>query len=181
MPRRSKQLQIVNPEVFDDLPKLKKNQVLLSCPDPNLMDDSCRPYVNTGNWPQWWKELSGAEGSIKRCSGTSDYLATGFTIPLWAKLMIRPSLNGRNWEAQFDLTRDCQQFLIEGFSYSQTGECPVSRARKLQQSNYIKVINPWKIKTPPPVSAPALGPRSKLHNASGGGQYRLLSLRPYGH
>lgn len=81
MLKHSEKLQIVKPEIFHDLPKLKKNQVLLSCVDPNLMDDSCRPYTNNGNWPEWWKELSGSEGGLKRCSGTSDYLSTGFTIP----------------------------------------------------------------------------------------------------
>ena len=158
MRKRSEKLQIVRPDIFYDLPKLKKNQVFLSCADPNLMDDSCRPYTNNGNWPEWWKELSGSDGSLKRCSGTSDYLATGFTIPLWAKLMIRPSLNGKNWDARFDLVTDMGDFGIESFMYSQTGECPVTRVRKLQESNYIKVINPWLIKTPPGWSSLFLPP-----------------------
>ena len=158
MRKRSEKLQIVKPEIFHDLPKLKKSEVFLSCVDPNLMDDSCRPYTNAGNWPEWWKELSGSDGSLKRCSGTSDYLATGFTIPLWAKLMIRPSLNGKNWDAKFDLVTDLGNYGIESFMYSQTGECPVTRARKLQESNYIKVINPWLIKTPPGWSSLFLPP-----------------------
>jgi hypothetical protein len=158
MRKRSEKLRIVKPDTFHDLPKLKKNQVLLSCEDANLMDDSCRPYANDGNWPEWWKALSGSEGGLKRCSGTSDYLATGFTIPLWAKLMIRPSINGQNWDAQFDLVPPCSNFRIESFSYEQTGECPVSKVRKLKKSNYVKVINPWLVKTPPGWSSLFLPP-----------------------
>lgn len=158
MRKHSQKLQIVNPDIFNDLPKLKSGQVFLASEDPNLMDDTCRPYVNNGNWPEWWKELSGNEGSLKRCSGTSDYLATGFTIPLWAKLMFRPSIDGRNWDAKFDLTTDDGNFGIESFMYSQTGECPVSRSRKLKESNYIKVINPWLVKTAPGWSSLFLPP-----------------------
>jgi len=149
MQKRSQRLQIVNSKTFNDIPKLKKGQVLLTPESSLLMDDSCIPYENLGNWPDWWKALSGDEGSLKRCSGTSDYLSVGFTIPLWAKLMFRPSLDGTRWETQFDLGHSKGDFGIEGFGYGQTGECPVTKVRKIQKANYIKVINPWLIKTAP--------------------------------
>jgi hypothetical protein len=63
--------------------------------------------------------------------------------------MFRPSINGKMWEVKFDLTNEVGDFGIEGFSYDQTGECPVSQIRKLPQANYVKVINPWLIKTAP--------------------------------
>ena len=149
MPKRFQKLKIVSPRIFNDLPKIKEGQVLLSPQSNFLMDDSCRPYMNDGNWPEWWKSLSGQEGSLKRCSGTSDYLSTGFTIPLWANLMFRPSLNGKSWDVKFDLTNDFGNFGIESFGYQQTGECPVSRARKMSEAGYVKIINPWLIKTAP--------------------------------
>lgn len=149
MPKRSQKLKIVSPRIFNDLPKLKEGQVLLSAQSNFLMDDSCRPYVNEGNWPEWWKALGGQEGSLKRCSGTSDYLSTGFMIPLWANLLFRPSLNGKSWDVKFDLTNGMGDFGIEGFDYSQTGECPVSRSRKMPEANYVKIINPWLVKTAP--------------------------------
>jgi hypothetical protein len=149
MRKRSQKLKIVSPRIFNEIPKLKGGEVFITPQSKFLMDDSCRPYKNNGNWPEWWKNLSGNEGSVKRCSGTSDYLASGFTIPLWASLMFRPSINGKMWEVKFDLTNEVGDFGIEGFSYDQTGECPVSKIRKLPQANYIKVINPWLIKTAP--------------------------------
>jgi hypothetical protein len=158
MLKRSEKLQIVNPQIFNDIPKLKEGQVFLSPCNMLLMDDLCRPYVNNGEWPEWWKQLPSNEGSLKRCSGSSDYLATGFTIPLWAKVMLRPSINGKEWEAKFDLTNEFGDFGIEGFSYGQTGECPVTKVRKLQEANYVKIINPWLIKTPPGWSSLFLPP-----------------------
>lgn len=158
MRKHSKKLEIVSPRIFNDIPKLKNGEVLL-CPDSRLlMDDSCRPYENSGNWPEWWKALQGNEGSLKRCSGTSDYLSTGFTIPLWAKLEFRPALNSQNWDVRFDLAGHRGNFGIENFSYAQTGKCPVSEVRAKKQSGYVKVINPWLIKTPPGWSSLFLPP-----------------------
>lgn len=147
--KNSEKLKIVSPKIFNDIPKIKEGQVFLSPQIMQLMDDECRPYVNLGNWPDWWKELNGAEGSLKRCSGTSDYLATGFTIPLWAKTMFRPSVDHKSWEAQFDLSNDVGNFGIERFNFSQTGECPVTKVRKIEKANYVKIINPWLTKTAP--------------------------------
>lgn len=156
--KNSEKLQIVSPKVFNDIPKIKEGQVLLTPHVPQLMDDECRPYQNLGNWPDWWKQLSGEEGSLKRCSGTSDYIATGFTIPLWAKLMFRPSVDHKFWEGQFDLSTDMGNFGIEKFSYGQTGECPVTKVRKIEKANYVKVINPWLTKTAPGWSSLFLPP-----------------------
>jgi len=158
MQKRLQELKIVEANAFNNIKKIKPNEILLSPASAMLLDDSCRPYVNLGNWPEWWKQLQGSEGSLKRCSGTSDYLATGITIPLWANLHFRPSLDGKNWQAKFDLTNNLGDFGIEGFSYSQTGECPVSRVKKMPESNYIKVINPWLVKTPPGWSSLFLPP-----------------------
>jgi len=149
MVKNSEKLKIVSPKIFNDIPKIKEGEVFLSPQVMQLMDDDCRPYVNLGNWPDWWKELSGSEGSLKRCSGTSDYLATGFTIPLWAKTMFRPSVDHKSWEAQFDLSNDIGNFGIESFNYGQTGECPVTKVRKIEKANYVKIINPWLTKTAP--------------------------------
>lgn len=158
MQKRSQELKIVEANSFRNIKKLKKNEILLSPATPLLLDDSCRPYENLGNWPEWWKALQGNEGSLKRCSGTSDYISTGITIPLWANLMLRPSIDGKNWQAKFDLANNMGDWGIEGFGFSQTGECPVSKARKMSEANYIKVINPWLIKTPPGWSSLFLPP-----------------------
>ena len=158
MRKHSQQLQIVSPKIFNDIPKLKEGQIFLAPQSLFLMDDLCRPFLNLGNWPDWWRNLTGEEGSIKRCSGTSDYISTGFTIPLWTKLMFRPSMDHRSWDVKFDLTNEIGDFGIEGFSFAQTGECPVTKARKIQNANYVKVINPWLIKTPPGWSSLFLPP-----------------------
>lgn len=158
MPKHSQELKIVEANAFNNIKKIKSNEIILTPASSLLFDESCRPYVNSGNWPEWWKGLHGAEGSLKRCSGTSDYLSLGITIPLWANLSFRPSLNKKVWETNFDLVNNMGNWGVEGFSYEQTGECPVSKVRKLPEANYIKVINPWLIKTPPGWSSLFLPP-----------------------
>lgn len=115
---------------------------------PILFHEKSLPINNTRTWPDWWKEVDSAEGSVRRCAGTADYISLGFTIPLWANLKMRPSPNKRQWESQFDIAGD-HPFGVEGFSFEQTGPIPVTEVRGIKRANYVKIINPWVIKTAP--------------------------------
>lgn len=142
------QIQIVSPKAFMDIPEVKPGQVFIAPSNNLLLDQSVMPVDNYRNWPSWWKEMGAQEGSLRRCAGTSDYISLGFTVPAWAKMDFRPSPDKTFWESKFDISYP-HNFHIQGFSYSQTGKCPVTDVRKLKEANYIKIVSPWVYKTAP--------------------------------
>lgn len=148
MQKQSNELKIISPKSYFSLPKIEPGQVLITPNTQLLYDESIMPIDNWKTWPDWWKNLESGDGALRRCSGTSDYISTGFTVPLWSRLTVRPTPDGLNWETRFDINRN-HPFHVEGFSYAQSGDCPVTRVRKLEKANYIKIINPWLFKTAP--------------------------------
>lgn len=142
------EVKIVEPKSFHDIPEVKPGQVFIAPCTDILLDRSVMPIDNYRNWPQWWKEMGAQEGSLRRCSGTSDYISLGFTVPSWIKMDFRPSQDKAFWESKFD-TSYPHPFQIQHFDYSQTGSCPVTEVRENKQANYIKIISPWLYKTAP--------------------------------
>lgn len=156
MQKPSSDLQIVSPSSINDITP-EPGQVFMAPCTPVLFNEKSLPINNTRSWPEWWKEVESAEGSVRRCAGTADYLSLGFSIPLWAGLKFRLSPNKRFWETQFDIAGE-HPFAVEGFSFDQTGPIPVTKVRSIQRANYVKIINPWVIKTAPGWSSMFLPP-----------------------
>jgi len=148
MQKQSKELSLIEVDSYKNLPSVEQGQVFIA-PITNLLyDDQIMPINNSKGWPEWWKNIDAKEGSLRRCAGVGDYISQGFTITMWADAMFRPSINRREWESRFDISHD-HPFAIQGFNYDQTGDCPVTRVRKFEKANYIKMINPWLFKTAP--------------------------------
>ena len=77
---------------------------------------------------------------------------TGITIPLWADLRVRPSLDGHYFEAEFNVQQphpNARAGKIEPFGFNQTGACPFTerRDKSVQGANYLKLVSPWNVRT----------------------------------
>lgn len=151
------ELKIETANSFYNIPKVKPGEVLITPNTQMLYDPEIMPVDNWRSWPDWWKNLDSGDGALRRCSGTADYISLGFNVPMWARLHFRPSPDGLSWESMFDISGR-HDFAVEGFSYNQSGECPVTRVRKLERANYVKIINPWLFKTAPGWSSIFLPP-----------------------
>jgi len=148
MQKQLEELTLIKVDSYKNLPDVNIGEIFISPVTDLLYDDKVMPVNNSKGWPDWWKNIDPKEGSLRRCAGVGDYISQGFTITMWADTYFRPSLNGREWESRFDISHD-HPFMIQGFAYDQTGECPVTKVRKLEKANYIKMINPWLFKTAP--------------------------------
>ena len=148
MQKRSEELEILDYDSYRNIRKIKEGEVLISPITNLLFNDDIVPLNNSKSWPNWWKSMHSNEGSLRRCAGVGDYLSQGFTIKMWADTTFRPSLNRSEWQGRFEIEGN-HPFMIQGFSYHQTGECPVTKVRKIEKANYIKMINPWLFKTAP--------------------------------
>jgi hypothetical protein len=157
MEKPLRELKIETANSFYNIPKVKPGEVLITPNTQMLYDPEVMPIDNWRNWPDWWKDLDSGDGALRRCSGTADYISLGFNIPMWARLHFRPSPDGSFWESRFDIAGN-HEFHVEGFGFHQSGECPVTRVRKLERANYIKIINPWLFKTAPGWSSIFLPP-----------------------
>jgi len=148
MRKHSQELEVHEVDIYENLPKIKPGQVLISPSDNILLENSILPLNNSKYWPDWWKNLDSKEGGLRRCAGVGDYISQGFTVRMWADTKFRPNRDGTFWESRYETTTE-NNFMIQGFSYDQTGDCPVTKVRKLKNANYIKMINPWLFKTAP--------------------------------
>jgi len=180
--KRRRNSGIVKGSAFDDIPTPKDNQLFVVPATNVLLHPKLSVYANRNKTPDWYKNSTGGESGIKRCYGLADYLRTGYTVPLWAKLDIRPPLNKlqQRWEAQYDLSHtevshellfanEYSELADEFFSTNslfnnqfgneQVGDCPVSRIKTRHNSAYLKLTNPWLFKTAPGYSTLFIGPQ----------------------
>lgn len=130
-------------------PKLKPGQIRFTPPDNRMLD--CAPTVNTiGNPPTWFKRIGKHPGSIRRCAGTIDLLAAGVTLPLWTNYRFRPHESGMFWETgSDDYSPPADIGQVQGFGFDSTGSCPMTAMRKIEEGQYPKLVNPWRIETAP--------------------------------
>jgi len=122
-----------------------------------LIDESITP-INNKHFPEWWKKIESTPGNLRKCHGVSDFITKGYTISMWVTTIIRPALDGVNWECFYDVntaspSNDNNMLKVGYFDYRQTGKCPISEQRILNEANYIKLVNPWLIKTAPGYSS----------------------------
>lgn len=134
---------------YKDIPKPKPGEITIVGWDNRLYE--IPPYVNTGKKiPSWFKTLPAIPGSLRRCAGVGDYLQTGITIPMWTNIFFEPSLNDqRKWNMKSDRLYNSNEFPIEGFSFQQTGKCPITDVREVEDSYYPKLVNPFMLITHP--------------------------------
>lgn len=137
-----------------DTPKPRSNEVVIVPQDNRLME--IPPYLNSSKLPSWWSKLPVNKNSIRRCQGTYDYLNLGFTIPMWTDVTVRPAANGIGHEFKLENFGDMTNFTVEFFSTDSAGGCPFGSQRKDLNSNYPKLVSPWRYFTPKGISLMAL-------------------------
>lgn len=135
--------------------KLKPGQIRFTPMDNRLMESA--PFINTvSDQPSWFRRIRKEGGSLRRCAGTIDFISAGATLPMWTNYRFRPDGHG-TWETGADDFfpsamiggREVSIGLVTGFNYNSTGECPMTSVRKIETSQYPKIINPWRIETAP--------------------------------
>lgn len=113
------------------------------------------PYVNTvGKPPTWFSRIGKQPGSLRRCAGTVDMLSAGITLPSWTNFDFKFDEGQKVWHsrgASFSggTYLETNVGVVDSFHYSSTGECPVTSVRKVEDSYYPKLVNPWKFETAP--------------------------------
>lgn len=134
---------------FSGIRRPKPGQIVVIPEDERLMESA--PYVNSMiNLPGWFKSSGKHRGSIRKCAGTQDLLTMGLTIPMWTNIHFRPSPIGLGWEyAMGDFSAEPLKFVNSPFSYESTGSCPMTNIRKIENSEYPKLVNPWCFVTAP--------------------------------
>ena len=143
---------------YSDIPKVDGRNIQFIPKSNKLIFENISPVNNEISKPTWWKNLSTQEGKVRRCSGISDLLSLGYTINMWSSCAIQLALDEKNWTVVFDavnkhVVEDAELFKNEHFDYNQTGECPMTSVREKKEANYIKMVNPWLIKTCPGYSS----------------------------
>ena len=168
---------LVKADTWDQIPEVKPNEILVVPTTNHLYHPKISAFANNTKSAEWYEQLQMGDAGLRRCSGLSDFLRSGYTIPMWAGITVRPPISklNHNWDVKFDhisstlfeigeFTEEerLRYFSEEGisqnqFGFAQTGECPMSNDRKLKTSNYVKLLNPWLIKTAPGYSSLFIG------------------------
>jgi hypothetical protein len=118
------------------------------------------PIDNALGWPDWFHNLKAEDGSLKRCQGTQDFLSLGLTFRLPAEAQIRRSIDGGGWDARWSTVEQGAKnpneklpvdhlYEMSSFAFSQTGSVPATEGRAVKEGNWIKIVNPWQLKTAP--------------------------------
>jgi hypothetical protein len=145
-----RKLEYITANFLEDVPKVKKNQILVVPRDNRLWENP--PTLNITSKPEWWMRQSKEEGSIRRCHGTMDYLSLGMTLPMWSNVKVRPNNNMTDFELRVDPFAEYAPTVkleaVEGFPFESTTDCPFASQRKIQ-GNWPKIVTPWLFKTAP--------------------------------
>lgn len=112
------------------------------------------PFANDRSLPQWVKEAPNGQGSIRRCAATMDFVTTGITIPAWTNFRFAKSDDAGGWDLTCDqfeghAGNSVEPFGSQPFHFDQTGSCPMTRVREVENIGYPKLINPFRIMTAP--------------------------------
>ena len=148
---------------LSEIPELIPGQVLIAVDDNKILDSKLMPYVNRTTRIPWVSDydIAANMGALKTCPGTTDLIALGITVPLWADLRCRMSPNG-GVDAELNVVRDSEESaagLIQPFDFNQTGQCPWTdlRDKEIEKSSYLKLVSPFYIKTPKGYSSLIMG------------------------
>jgi hypothetical protein len=167
---------LIKADTWEDIPTPKPNEAMFVPFTNHLWNPRISVFANNTKSPEWYEDLERKDMGLRRCSGLSDYLRIGYTIPMWATVNIRQPINKLNqrWEASFNVAD--YEFMAETvseamifrhfskevltdnqFAYHQVGLCPVQNVRERKNADFIKLINPWLIKTAPGYSCLFIG------------------------
>lgn len=140
--RRSKYLRLRFVRSYRDVPAPRKNEVVVATIEDRLLDEGM-PYLNRGNRAPWWSSLPNNQDSYRRCHGINDLMSYGITIPAWCDFEAKVT-GGR-----MSIQPSDHQFVIEGFSFSQVGHCPITAHREIPEMTFPKLVAPFYFRTPP--------------------------------
>lgn len=140
---------------YEHFKKPKPGEIIMVPQHPSLMEEKSRPYSNTiANPPEWFRRIAKFPGSIRGCAGMQDFLSMGVTIPMWTNVIFTPFPDSpKRWTvdldqmARGDQEGNCDVYKVHSFDFPQTGTCPMSDIRKVEDSCYPKLLNPWSIVT----------------------------------
>lgn len=150
--RRSRRIKYTVARHFSDLPKVRKNEILFVPSDNRILENP--PWSNSSTKPEWWKRQDKANGSIRTCHGTNDFISLGVTLPMWTNVTVRPTPDGKDFELRADqFARPPESDTIgvhhiEGFGAFSVKDCPFSSQRKIN-GHYPKLVTPWTTMTAP--------------------------------
>lgn len=154
---RSKNYKYKIANYKSDIPKPKKNEIVIIPRDNRLME--IPPYLNRNSLPKWWTELPKTSRSLRRCQGTYDYISYGITIPSWTEFNIRPNSNKSNYEHRaIPFSNGDHIFNIDVFPDDSAGGCPLGHSKGIERSDYLKFVNPWSFYTEPGTSLMIIPP-----------------------
>lgn len=142
-----------------------------------MLDSDIVPFLNFNRKEDWVVNIEkNTPGSYRTCPGGTDLMQLGLTIPLWGDIHIRPSMDKKMIEAEFNIERenDGQHAgMIDNFMQEQTGKCPYTDRRKstIEKTQYLKLVNPFMFKTPKGystlITGSQLNPRKEFDVISG--------------
>lgn len=134
-----------------DIPKPKRNEVVFIPRDNRVVETP--PYIASEQLPSWWKDLPKGPRSIRRCQASYDFVSYGVIIPSWTDFYIRPNPSHTNYEFRSESFADSPNtFNIDIFPESSVSGCPLGSAKGIENSDYIKLVNPWHCRTAPGTS-----------------------------
>lgn len=151
MRRRSEKFRYKIAQYGRDVPKPKRGEVVI-IPEDNRITE-IPPYIAGRPLPDWWGGLPKSKDSLRRCHGTIDYISTGFIIPMWTDVTIRPNSTGAILDYKMEGYGDDRfNFTISAFPPDSTTGCPIEHNKGASTYQYPKLSSPWRFITPKGVS-----------------------------
>jgi len=146
----AQKVKVVSAEHFFQIPEPLPGQILIAPVSNKLLEPDTMPIDNSASLPEWFRALD-KDKPMRRCQGTYDWVRNGVTLRTPADIEFRVGPDGVNWQARYaaNLNELSSSLDIQAFQFASTGATPTSSARAYPESLYVKVINPWKIKTAP--------------------------------
>lgn len=143
-------VQVVSAEYFFQIPEPRPGQILIAPANNLLLEPDSMPIDNSTSLPDWFRSLD-KNMPIRHCQGTYDWVRNGVTLRTPADIEFRVGPDGRNWQARYAVNlkglSECLD--IMAFPFHSTGPTPTSNTRAYPESLYVKIVNPWKIRTAP--------------------------------
>jgi hypothetical protein len=161
-------------DIFEDIPSPKDGELVAIPIDNELWHPLIAIYANNRKTPEWYKNVLAGDMGLRGCYGLGDYMRMGYTIPLWANLEVRQPISKlqSKWSARYttapsESTANAlfhnnppefmdKHYILssevierEQFAHGQTGKCPIQDVQGRPKGDYLKLINPWLIKTAP--------------------------------
>jgi len=152
---------LISARTLSDIPKLEPGQSLLSPIDDRLHDPEFLPKDNSSSWPEWFKNRPRGAGTIGNCAGVQDVLSLGYTFFMPAPLSVIPDKSGTDWAARWEAPNSPLQ--VDSFRHEMVGECPATEGRLVPKGRFLKVVNPWLVKTAPGWSTLIMPPAWQSH------------------